>query len=141
MNTWYLMDTNLLAKMSEAQRSSDFVRQHCRIPSEVLWEAQGLRDHASLSQLEYETTSEVLDSLRTVMAAVTVEEKLVDLYSNTGNGDAVLLAVALTEKLRANQVLFGDTWVIATDDEGLARKARELNLPTCRSDEFMKLVA
>lgn len=141
MNTWYLLDTNLLTKMSQAQRSSDFVKQHCRIPTEVLWEAHGLHDRATLSQLEYDTTVEVLDALRTVMAAVTVEEKLVDLYSNTGNGDAVLLAVALVEKQRADALLFGDRWVIATDDTGLITKADEFSLPTCRSDEFMKLVA
>lgn len=140
MRTWYLVDTNLLAKLSESQRSSEFMKQHCRIPSEVLWEAQGLRDQDVLMLLKYETTTEVLDSLRKVMAAVTVEEKLVDLYSNTGNGDALLLAVAITEKHRADELLFGDDWVIATDDEGLIRKAAEFSVSVCRSAEFIKLI-
>lgn len=140
MNVWYLLDTNLLSKLTEAQRSNAFVREHCRIPSEVLWEAHGLRDHVALAQLGYDTTVDVLDSLRTVMAAVVVGEKLVDLYSNTGNGDALLLAVALTERQRAEDVLFGDTWIIATDDEGLIEKAGELALPVCRSADFIKLL-
>lgn len=141
MKTWYLVDTNLLAKLSPAQRSSEFMKQNCRIPSEVLWEAQRLHDHDVLARLTYETTTEVLDSLRKVMATVRVEEKLVDLYSNKGNGDALLLAVAITEKQHADEELFGDVWVIATDDEGLIRKAEEFSVPVCRSPEFVELIA
>jgi len=140
MTDRYLLDTVTLSKMTPAQRASDFVRTHCAVPTPVLYEASGLSERDALTPLEYRTTIEVLQHLRIVIASVTDDDKLLDLYRNEGNGDVFLLAVALAERAAADGQLFGDCWIIATDDHGLTRKAAELDLPTCTSAEFIALL-
>jgi hypothetical protein len=68
------------------------------------------------------------------------DRTVVDLYGNKGTGDAMLLAVALTERDVADEQLFGDTWITATGDNGLTAKASELGIPTRSADEFIDLL-
>lgn len=142
MTTMYLVDNDTLSRMSAEQRRSTFVRTYCRIPAEVVDEADSYLDSDVRDALDYPVTVTVLDNLRHVMARLTPgDPSVVDLYGNKGSGDAMLLATALTEIANAEWELFGATWTIATGDRGLAAMAAELGIVTCTDAEFIALVA
>ena len=85
LSTTYLVDTNTLTQLKNQRRASEFFQQNARIPADVLVEAEQFPDIASLRELEYEITPEVLRELITVMASVDSHDtKLVDLYANRG---------------------------------------------------------
>ena len=62
--TRYLLDNNALGRITPAQRATLFVKEACRLPSEVLYEARGFPDIELLNQLEYPTTASVLTSAK-----------------------------------------------------------------------------
>lgn len=136
----YLVDNVTLSMLTASQKASTFMRNWCRIPEEIFYEARGLPDIEKLRPLTYQVTTTVLDNVKTVLATIKPEDKVVDLYRNEGNGDVMLLATALTEMSVSAEQLFGDRWIIATADKGLTRKANELGVLTCTSDEFIELV-
>ena len=137
----YLVDTVTLSRMTLEQRATEFMLRFCRIPEEILFEAQGLPDIEALKQLVYPTTVAVLGNVRHVMSTMRPDDKVVDLYTNKGNGDVLLLATALTEKAVGEMQLIADRWVIDTSDAGLTNKALDLGVPTCSSEHFIGLVA
>ncbi len=137
----YLLDNVTLSKMTTEQLTTRFVQTLCAVPTPVLYEAEGLPGRALLDGVEYGTTPEVLEQVKFVLACVTDDDKLLDLYHNEGNGDVFLLAVALTERAVAAGQLLPDRWTIATDDGGLTRKAAELGIATCTSSEFIELIS
>lgn len=136
----YLVDNVTLSRMTAEQRASPFMRNRCRIPEEILFEARGLPDIEMLKPLIYPITTTVLENVKVVLATTKAGDKVVDLYRNEGNGDVMLLATALTEMSVSDGQLFGDRWIIATSDKGLTRKAVELGVLTCTSDQFIALV-
>ena len=136
----YLVDTVTLSRMTANQRASAFMHNRCRIPEEIIYEARGLPDVEMLKPLIYPITTTVLENVKVVLATTKAEDKVVDLYRNEGNGDVMLLATALTEMSVSEVQLFGDRWIIATADKGLTRKAVELGVLTCTSDQFIALV-
>lgn len=137
----YLVDNDTLSRMSTEQRQSSFVRNFCHAPTAVLDEASRYLEPSVREAIEVRVTVAVLDNLRRVMASLTPGDRtVVDLYGNKGTGDAMLLALALTEKDAADQELFGDSWIIATGDNGLIAKATELGIPTCTDREFIDIV-
>jgi hypothetical protein len=133
----YLLDNNALTKLTRAQRSGPFVLEFCRIPTEVLYEATGLPGQCALGELEYKTTAEVLEFLRKVMATVPPGDfKLVDLRSNKGAADPVLVAAAALHAMDEEaQRLLQDEWVIVTDEQAVARKAAEYGIDTLTAPE------
>ena len=140
MSDRYLVDTVTLSRMTAKQRGSAFMRSYCRIPEEILMEAQGLADIDTLKLLEYPITVTVLENVVAVMATIRPEDRVVDLYTNKGNGDVLLFATALTEMGISSTQLFGDRWIIATDDDGLTLKAKALGIITCRSPDLVNLI-
>ncbi|MGN6609928.1 MAG: hypothetical protein ACTHMS_23320 [Jatrophihabitans sp.] len=137
----YLVDTVTLSRMTAAQRACAFVRSRCRIPEEILFEAQGLPDIDVLKQLAYPITTAVLEKVKVVMATIIPKDKVVDLYRNKGNGDVMLLATALTEMDVSAGQLIGDRWIIATGDDGLTKKAADMGVLTCTPGEFIALTS
>lgn len=138
----YLIDTNALSRIGRTNRGSAFVRATCRIPSEVLHEADGFPDIATLRVLEYPVTADVLNLVRKVMATVPPGDKsLVDLYHVQGNADPILVATALDAIAKSEETLLVEDWQIVTDDDGVKKKAAEFDLRTVTSVEFMMLVA
>ena len=108
--------------MTAKQRGSAFMRTCCRIPEEILFEAQGLPDIDALRLLNYPTRTVILDKLRVVMATIKPGDKVVDLYSNKGNGDVMLLATALTEMAVSEMQLVGDRWMSPPVTAGSRRR-------------------
>ena len=65
---------------------------------------------------------------------------MLDLYRNEGNGDVFPLAVAVVETDIAAGQLFGDRWVIATDDRGPTANAARWNIPACSSAQLAEVL-
>lgn len=138
----YIIDNNALTFLGPAHRASAFFKQHCRIPSEVLHEAEGFPDVEELRQLEYRTTPGVLVALFEVMASVPVEDrKLVDLYANRGNADPLVVACALDGQQRDGEgALFSPTWTVVSGDKAVQAKAHRFGLPVLTNEEFLALL-
>jgi hypothetical protein len=137
----YQIDTNALSRIGQKNRGSAFVREHCRIPSEVLYEAEGFPDIAMLRTLDYPISADVLNLVREVMATVPPGDKdLVDLYHVRGNADPMLVAVALDAIDKSKDTLLEEDWQIVTDDEAVKKKAAEFDLRTIASGAFMQLI-
>jgi hypothetical protein len=137
----YVLDNNALGFVKQEHRASNFFKMHCRIPSEVLREAEGFPDIDELRQLEYRVTESVLARLIEVMASVPVgDASLVDLYANQGNADPLVVATAL-DGLRSNDsALFALTWTVVSGDKAVQAKAREFDLDVITNQEFLALV-
>ena len=137
----FMLDNNALGRLIEKQRGSAFVRERCRIPSEVLYEARGFRDIRALEDLEYPTTARVLRHLVKVMARIPANDiKLVNLYANRGNGDPYVIACALDAMAIAEEMLLGPSWVVVTDDKELAERARDCGVDVQGTAWFRKNV-
>ncbi|BCW35953.1 hypothetical protein StoSoilA2_20090 [Arthrobacter sp. StoSoilA2] len=134
----YLIDNNVLSHLSPAQRSSEFFRAQCRIPSEVLHEADGYTDADSLTAVEYPTTMGVLKFLQKVMATVPEDDtSLVNLYANKGAADPLLVACALDAIQESETWLFGPAWIIVSNDKAVRAKGAEFGIESCTRDEFV----
>ena len=133
----YLIDNNVLSHSSPEQRSSKFFRAQCRIPSEVLHEADGYADADALKAVEYQTTASVLGFLHTVMTTVPENDTaLVNLYANKGAADPMLVACALDRTQESASWLFGPVWIVVSNDRAVRAKAAEFEVESCTRDEF-----
>jgi hypothetical protein len=122
----YVLDANVLSRLSARQRRSSFVRERCRIPSEVLHEIRDFPDIDQLRGLDLPMTAELLECLREVMKTVTPADfKLIDLYGNKGSADPILVASAITGKRQSSETLFWEDWKVVSDDEAVRAKAAE----------------
>lgn len=138
----YVIDNNALTFLGRTHRASTFFKQHCRIPSEVLHEAEGFPDIEELRQLEYRTTPDMLVALIDVMASVPVDDRsLVDLYANRGNADPLVVACALDGQQRGEEgALFSLTWNVVSGDKAVLAAARRFGLPVLTNQEFLALL-
>ncbi|WP_437771345.1 hypothetical protein [Arthrobacter sp. KNU40] len=135
----YVIDNNALTFLGPAHRASAFFKQHCRIPSEVLHEADGFPDVEELRQLEYRTNPDMLVALVEVMASVPPEDrKLVDLYANRGNADPLVVACALNGQQSGEEgALFSLTWTVVSGDKAVQAMARRFGVPVLTNEEFL----
>lgn len=137
----YVVDTNTLSQIGRRRRATEFFMDNVVLPEEVLREARAFPDIGSLRNLIYPTTSHVLDQLIRVMATVPVDDtKLVNLYSNKGGADPLLVACALDGQARDSGFLDAPEWVVVTGDEAVHTKAAEFGLTSLTNDEFAALV-
>lgn len=141
MEPHYLLDNNVLGRLSENQRQSEFVHNYCWIPEEVLHEARWLPDITRLATRAYPTTISVLDMLRVVMEHVPVDDvKLIDLYHNRGNADPLLVACALDAIREQSQFLLGRPWVIVTEDRAVREIAGRLGIDVISHADLLALI-
>jgi hypothetical protein len=136
----YLLDANVLSRLSPEQRASDFVADRCQIPSEVLYEARGLPDLHVVEPLELPTSRAMLERLRDVMASIAPEDRtLVDLYRNRGGGDPVLIAAALTADSRDDS-LWPTIWHVVSDDRAVLATASRFGLDSLSRTDLVELI-
>lgn len=136
----YSIDAVTLSKMTEQQSRSSFVHDNCRIPAEILYEARWYETTKNMLSLEYPVTIQVLNAVHDICSGIKKSDTLLDLYKDEGNGDVVILAVAVTENKAEQCQLFYARWTIATDDKGVSRKASELGIPVLDSLSFFALI-
>ena len=137
----YVIDTNALSQMRRHRRASAFFRENAVIPSEVLREAEGFPDIDALRKNLYPTTSQVLSWLAKVMATVPVADTtLVDLYSNLGGADPLLVACALDGQAQDSPYLDAPEWVVVSGDDAVRDKAEEFGLKVLSNAEFEAII-
>lgn len=134
----FLLDNNVLSHLSRTQRASAFFFERCRLPSEVLHEAENYPDANAFRKIEYPTTARVLQLLQKVMLTVPDSDTtLVNLYANKGAADPLLIACALDGMEDAADLLWGPTWAIASNDKAVRAKAAEFSVESLSRDEFL----
>ena len=137
----YVLDNNALSFLKGEDRASSFFKMHCRIPQEVLHEAEGFPDIDELRQLEYPVTESVLRHLVEVMASVPIgDTKFVNLYANLGNADPLVIATALDGHSKNDLALFGLTWTVVSGDKAVQAKAHEFALAVMTNQEFLTVL-
>lgn len=136
----YLLDANVLSRLTPRQRGSAFVATRCRVPSEVLHETRGLPDLEVVEPLEMPPSSLMLERLRDVMASIAPEDyTLVDLYRNRGGADPILVASALAAD-KGDARLWATTWHIVSDDGAVRATASVFGVPTLTRGELVELI-
>ncbi|WP_396659182.1 hypothetical protein [Microbacterium oxydans] len=134
----YLVDNNVLAKLTRTQLGSQFFRERCRVPDEVVREA-GPRRAALLEEVRFAATPVVLRALTRVMAEVVPGDiDLVDLYRNKGSADPFLIACALVGIEDGRDKLFAPDWVLVTEDRGVRKMAERLDVEWQSKAEFVR---
>lgn len=124
--TVYVLDANVLSRLSAARRGSSFVRKRCRISAEVLHQIEDLPDIRRLRALDCLVSAELLERLSEVMKTVAPGDfKLVDLYSRKGNAEPILVDTALTGMRQASSTLFNEDWKFVSDDNAVRATAEE----------------
>lgn len=137
----YILDANVLTRLTATQRSSDFVRQNCSIPTEVLHEVRGLPDHESLREMEFAVSATVLTHLTEVLRTMRPGDfKLIDLYANKGNADPFLVACALAGKRESEGMLFPTEWIVVSDDLAVRSTASEHGLAWLSTEAFVAML-
>ncbi|WP_127097467.1 hypothetical protein [Brachybacterium saurashtrense] len=136
-----MIDTNALSQLGKARRASSFFLQHAVIPEEVMHEAVGLPDIASLRDNVHPTTTRVLYWLAEVLSTVPDDDtRLIDLYANLGSADPLVVACALEGQEYDSQFLLAPEWIIVTGDEAVRAKAEEFGLRVLSNSQFATLV-
>jgi hypothetical protein len=134
----YLLDNNALSHLTRLQRNSVFFFERCRLPSEILYEAEGYPDAEAFKRIEYPITAQVLTLLGKVMATVPDENTaLIDLYANKGAADPLLIACALDGMLESDKLLFGPIWIIVSNDKAVRATASRVSVRSMTREEFL----
>ena len=137
----FVIDTNTLTSLRLHRRASDFFLENSIIPDEVLREAAGFPDIGNLKLLSRPTTARTLKWLTEVMATVKEgETQLVDLYSNKGGADPLVVAYALEGQEWDSQFIDAPSWIVVTGDDAVRRKAQEFQLQVLSNVEFSDLI-
>ncbi|GIG25019.1 hypothetical protein [Cellulomonas denverensis] len=137
---WYLIDANVLTRLTAVQRSSAFVRDRCRIPADVMHEVRGLPDRSAIAHLELPLDAPILLRLRDVMATIDPGDfSLIDLYHNKGTADPVLIAAALALDHGEGR-LWPIRWHVVSDDHAVRETASTLGVPRLSRDELLNLI-
>ena len=137
----FVIDTNALSQLGRQRRAGKFFLENAVIPEEVMHEASGFPDIATLRDNVHPTTPRVLHWLSQIMATVpSGDTRLVDLYANRGNADPLVVACALEGQERDNQLLLSPEWVVVTADEAVRDKAHEFGLTVLSNSEFAVLI-
>ncbi len=127
--TRYLLDANVVSRLTAEQRVSPFVTKFCRVPADVMHEVRGLPDRASIAHLKLPVNAPTLLRLRDVMATVTPgDPSLIDLYRFKGTADPVLIAAALAADHGEGQ-LWPIEWHVVSDDKAVRDTASAVGVP------------
>lgn len=133
----FLLDANVFNLLTDADISSQFFRNYCRIPDEVLFEVRG-KFPDSLDPYRYPMSSEVLTLTAKVMEGLENQGiGLINLYQNKGAADPLLIACAMDANQSESTKLFRFQWVAVTDDAQVRAEARKHDVETMSGIEFL----
>ena len=136
IDSYFLLDNNVVSHLSQAQLDSAFLETQCRIPSEVLHEAG---DRAELRKIEYPTSVAMLEALKEVMQTVDPSDtSLINLYANNGNADPLIVACALAEIRQSADVLIAPSWIVVSNDLAVRDKSKLLGVSALGRDDFSR---
>lgn len=136
----YLLDNNILARLTRDQRRSGSLRARCFITEDVLHEARGFAEEVTDLQVR-PVTGAVLAQLKRVMESIAPSDtSLVDLYANKGSADPVLVATALDMVDEEAQTLMPRPIVLVTEDKAVALTCQKLGVTTLGFDNFVQIL-
>ncbi|MBQ3318599.1 hypothetical protein IJG76_01110 [Candidatus Saccharibacteria bacterium] len=132
--TKYLIDETPAASLKNEWMRTDFFKENCFVPEEIMYE---LRDNYELDLNELKKSQipvsyDILNALQIVMA----QAKIVKLYQNEGNGDALIVATAMAMRNLENTKLIKDEWAIVTSDKGVVTLAKNLAIKCIDKNSF-----
>ena len=136
----YLLDANVVSRLTAEQRASPFVSRHCRIPADVMHEVRGISDRSLIAHLGLPVNVSTLARLRDVMATITPGDlSLVDLYHFKGTADPVLIAAALAADHGEGR-LWPTEWHVVSDDNAVRDTASLLGVPWLSRAGLVELI-
>ncbi len=143
MSYKYFMDANVLSTSKiRATIETDFFKANCIVLDEIAYELQGTSIGDSLQRL---AQSPDIDTLKRLGDIIDDLVRLSILQTDHGNGDALLIAAALSLKDGAGgqgQLSFmQDQPVIVTDEKLVDVYAKKRGLDAISGDEFMKILS
>lgn len=144
----YLLDSVTVSKLTGGQLASDFVTSHCVVPEEIAYELERVGKDTDVLRISQPVDIDLLASIREVLSMEEIGYRLLDLFNNSGNGDIVLLALALCGIRDTRAKLFGPGYTIVTDDEALIEFTKKRmaaltdgeKVETLRTEEFISLL-
>lgn len=136
----YVIDTVVAASLPIDIINHDFFDNHCFIPEEICYELRDNPNYHRFKRREIKTDINILSQLKNVFLALDRDSRLVDLYQNMGNGDALIIATALAKQAEEIGQLFPDKWIIVTEDKGLREAADKHDISHINRGDFIKIV-
>lgn len=136
----YLLDTVTIKKLPLRILESGFVKTYAKVPEEILYELTSTPRFSKVKHLRLEAKAGVLNCIHSVFDKMNQSNSVIDLYKNEGNGDVILLAMALHGRNLNAGMLIGKEWAIVTDDIGLKNMAGSLKIKIFTTNEFSRLV-
>lgn len=137
MSGYYLLDANVVLRLSGLVLKSDLVVQRCHVPGEVIHEARFSPNAGVFAHRAIPATPSVLAELKRVWSVVPEDDTdLVDLFKGKGAADPLLVAIVLDQQSQASNGLFSDEWTIVTDDRAVENLAKVFAIPTVGLAEF-----
>ena len=134
----FLIDETPMASLPNDWIKTDFFRKNCFIPEEIIIELEN-NPNLELEELKKNkipVTYSILCKLVLVMA----QAKIVKLYQNEGNGDALIIATALAMKDQEDTKLLKNEWIIVTSDRGVASLAKNFAIKSIKKEEFYDIM-
>ena len=139
--THYLVDNNALTAIRAHRIRSQFFRHYCYLTADVLREAQGHPEEATLAANASEITPEIIEGIRQVMTTLEADDtSLVDLYKNKGAADPGLIAWVIDSIAADDGKLFRDEWILVSNDRAVLKKAAEFRIATMRPEELARRI-
>lgn len=138
----YVLDTNIISRLSKDELSAPFLFEYCRIPSEVIYETRLHPNIEHLKTIQHPTTIESLHAVAEIMSTLDPKDRrLVDLFDNKGGADPFLIAAAIVEQRNSESQLFpAEQWTVVTNDRAVAETAAKFNVPTISRDQFRNVI-
>lgn len=141
IDTRYMIDTTPAVKIPKNAFGTDFFNSFCFFSDEILYELKDnpnyrlFREHALPA-----TASVLLHAQNSILPALPKNSKLVDLYTNKGNGDIMLLSTILDEQNKELGKLFQSKWIVVTEDNGVIDRAKIYSIDSMNTNEFLDLL-
>lgn len=139
----YLIDTTPAVSIPIAMMKTRFFRDQCFFSEEIIHEIGNnkQKNHILPSNI-IPVDAKVLSFLSTtVLTGLSNDTKLVDLYTNKGNGDVILIATILSERFKEVGQMFKTDWIIVTSDKGVVRAGLKYDIKCMSKDNFLEILA
>jgi hypothetical protein len=138
----FFVDTNALSKLGPRYRATKFFRNYVLLPSVVIQEAGNPEDISNLKELEEGMTPQILQNLLEIMTKVPTDDtRLVDLYSNKGKADPIIVAYALAQNSLNADGLFPLYEVyIVTNDKAVRELGQSFSIKVLSSEDFIRRI-
>ncbi|CAM3026580.1 MULTISPECIES: hypothetical protein [Dermacoccus] len=136
----YLLDNNVLSRLTREQRRADLLRTQCFITADVLHEARGFADEVRDIPVRPVTKAVLARLVRVMHSIAPKDTSLVDLYANKGSADPVLIAIALDIMETEQDTLMPRRIILVTGDKAVSSTCQRLGVTSLGFDDFVQML-